>query len=248
MSLGSLFTEGLVRPLFNLLVGITNVWPTHSVGVSIIILTIIVRLLLLPPAVHQARQMQGNQERMHKVKQEIAKIKQRFQHDQAKQAQETMRLYREAGLNPARGCLPLVLQLPILIALYRVFLLGIGPETVHLLYPFVGQPLTAQLVFFGINLANSSPILAILAGISQLVLMKMSTPPTGASATQDEQAAQMVAAMQKNMLYVFPIMTVVISLQLPAALALYWTVSTVFGIGQQYAFKRYLNITSLAAT
>lgn len=247
MSLGDIFSQVFVRPIFNLLVGITNVMPGHEVAISIIIVTILVRLLLLPPAIHHARQLHRNQEKMKQVKEQLAHIQKKHKNDQAKKAEETMRIYREAGINPASGCLPLLIQLPILFALYRVFLLGIGPETFPLLYQFVGQPVNPQLVFVGLTLTEPSLALAVIAGAAQFILMRLAGPSSAAPAAQDDQAAQMMAAMQKNMLYIFPAMTVLIAAQLPAALGLYWVASTLFGIGQHYFFKKYLNVTGLPA-
>jgi YidC/Oxa1 family membrane protein insertase len=239
------YNELLFRPLFNLLVGITNILPTHNVGLSILAVTLIVRTLLLPPAIHQAKQMQANQNKMKELRHELKKIQQQHKHDAAKKAEATMALYRRAGINPASGCLPLLIQLPILIALYRVFLIGLGDETFQFLYPFVTRPEAVQLSFLGINLAQASLSLAIVAGVSQFILMRQVNPATQASLPADnEQSAQMMASMQKNMTYIFPVMTVFIAMQLPAALALYWVASTVFGILQQRLFKKYLNISS----
>jgi len=247
MSIGDIFSQILIRPLFNIVVGITNLMPSHEVAISIIIVTILVRLLLLPPAIHQARHMQRNQEKMKQVKEKLATIQEQHKHDQAKKAEETMRIYREAGINPASGCLPLLIQLPILLALYRVFLLGISPETYHLLYAFVSQPETARLTFLGLQLTEPSLLLAAIAGAAQFILMRLAGAPAPAPGAQDDQSAQMMAAMQKNMRYIFPAMTVLIAARLPAALGLYWVVSTLFGIAQQYLFKKYLNVSGFPA-
>ena len=247
--LSFIYNEVLLRPLFNLLVGITNVVPTHSVGFGILAVTLTVRLLLLPPALHHAKQMQANQKKMGGLQAELKKINHQYKNDAAKKAEATMALYRRAGVNPASGCLPLLIQLPILIALYRVFLIGIGPDTLHLLYSFIDPPATAQLMFIGINLTHPSIGLAVLAGLGQFVLMRQATPAAGKDQVSlgSDQSAQMMAGMQKNMAYIFPAMTVFIALQLPAALSLYWVASTVFGIVQQYLFKKYLNVASNVA-
>lgn len=242
-----IYQELLFRPLFNLLVVITDLVPGHVVGISILIVTIIVRLMLIPPSLHQARQMQKNQNKMADLKKELKKIQQQHAHDQTKKAEATMRLYKAAGINPASGCLPLLIQLPILIALYRVFLIGISPDTFQYLYGFIPAPDQVNLTFLTINLAQSSFVLAVLAGISQFLLMKMASPATPPAPTSDDQSAAMMASMQKNMAFIFPVMTVFISLKLPAALALYWVATTIFGIVQQYIFKKRLNITSPVA-
>lgn len=242
--LTSAYNTILFRPLFNLLVGITNILPGHSVGLSIIAVTILVRLVLLPPALHQARQMQTNQSKMGELKKELAKINEQHKDDKSKKAEATMKLYKEAGINPAGGCLPLIIQLPILLALYRVFLIGMGEDTWQHLYSFVSRPEVQQMTFVGIDLTQTSLLLAVIAGAGQFVLMKMSNLGAAPGPGANDDTAQMMSSMQKNMAYIFPAMTVFISLQLPAALALYWVASTFFGILQQYLFKKYLNITS----
>lgn len=242
-----IYNELLFRPLFNLLVIITGLLPGHNIGVSILIVTIIVRLVLVPPSLHQARQMQKNQTKMAELKNQLNKIKKKHANDKTKKTEETMRLYKEAGINPASGCLPLLIQLPILIALYRVFLIGVSPDTYHFLYSFVPPPSTVGLTLFSLDLTQSSLLLAVTAGVFQLILMKSVTPAQPLSQSDDDQSAQMMASMQKNMAFIFPIMTVFIAMQLPAALALYWVATTMFGIVQQYMFKKHLNIASPVA-
>lgn len=238
-----LYNEVLFRPLLNLLVGITNVLPGHSIGWAIIVVTLVVRLILLPSSLHHARQMQRNQEKMRGVQEKIGAMKKKHKKDPAKQAEETMRLYREAGLNPASGCLPLLIQLPILIALYRVFLVGLSPDTFQYLYGFVAQPAHIGFTFAGVNLTTPSLVLGIIAGLAQFIQMKWLSPqPAAPMPGGSEDAAAMMSSMQRNMMYIFPVMTIFISLQLPAALALYWAVSTLFGMAQQYIVKRTMHL------
>lgn len=241
------YNELLFRPLYNLLVVITNVLPGHNIGASILILTVLVRLVLLPASLHQAKHMQRNQSKMSALKQELDTIQKKYKNDKAKKAEATMQLYREAGINPASGCLPLLIQLPILIALYKVFYIGISQETYHFLYSFVGHPDTTQMWFAGMNLANTSVTLAVLSGILQFVLMRMASPAPAQASAADEKNVEMMASMQKNMSYMFPVMTVFIAIKLPAALSLYWVATTIFGIGQQYYFKKYLNVSGTVA-
>jgi YidC/Oxa1 family membrane protein insertase len=238
------YTELLFRPLFNLLVGITSFLPTHNVGVSILIVTCIVRVILLPSSIHQAKAMQNNQTKMGSVKKELKKINEKYKDNPAKKGEATMALYKEAGINPASGCLPLLIQLPILIALYRVFLTGMGPETNSFLYSFISRPESVNMTFINIDLTQSSLLLAIIAGIFQFILMRMASPASPPSPSSNDQSAAMMASMQKNMAYLFPAMTVFISMQLPAALALYWVASTMFGVAQQYYVKKKLNISN----
>lgn len=238
------YTEILFRPILNLLVGITNILPGHSVGWAIVIVTIIVRLVLLPSFLHQARSMRKNQDKMKEIQHRIDEIKKKHKNDKAKQGEETMKIYREAGINPASGCLPLLVQLPILIALYRVFFLGLTPDSYQFLYTFVAEPSALHFAFFGIDLGAPSLLLGVIAGIFQFIQMKYLSPQPQSSPGANEDAAKMMESMQKNMTYIFPAMTVFIALRLPAALALYWTISTLFGIVQQIIVKRSLKLQS----
>lgn len=239
------YTEILFRPLFNLLAGITNILPGHSMGLAIIGVTLIVRIILLPSSLHQARQAQKNQSKMGELQGRLKQIKEKHKNDRQKQAEETMALYKQAGVNPAAGCLPLLIQLPILLALYRVFLTNITPETFHFLYSFVAEPQTINLMFLGLDLAIPSLRLAILAGIAQFIQARFFAPKTDATATAgSEQSAQLMQSMQKNMAYIFPVMTVFIALQLPAALALYWIASTLFAVLQQYILRRTMKLSA----
>lgn len=236
--LSYVYTNLLFRPLFNLLVFITNILPTHAVGLSIILVTLVVRLILLPSTVHQLKQAQKNQEKMKDVQTKIKDIQKQHKDDKSKQAEATMQAYREAGVNPAAGCLPLLIQLPILIALYRVFLVGLGSETYHNLYSFISSPANIQTIFLGIPLNEPSLLLGIIAGSAQFILMKLSGTAPNMQPSANEDTAQVMQSMQRNMMYFFPVMTVFIALQLPAALSLYWVASTGFAILQQIILKK----------
>lgn len=240
------YLEFLWRPLFNLLVGLTNVIPGHYMWLGVVLVTLVVRLILLPLSLKQAKQTQKSQGKMAGLQVELKRIQEEHKNDKQKQAQETMALYRKAGVNPASGCLLLLIQLPILIALYRVFLTPIGPESAHLLYSFVHLPEMINLSFFGIMLTEPNLVLAIIAGIAQFVQVRFFSPapPPTAAGTADEDSAKMMAAMQKNMAYVFPVMTVFISLRLPSALPLYWIVSIGLAILQQKLLQKSLHLNS----
>lgn len=241
--LSQIYNEILFRPLFNLLVGVADLLPGHNLGLAILVVTVLVRLILLPFSLHQARHAAHQQKKMTDLKTELKKINERFQHDAAARSQATLELYRRAGLNPAAGCLPLLIQLPVLIALYRVFLSGVGPATAHYLYSFISLPTNLSPVFFSIDLTIPNLLLAILAGLTQFFQMR-TMQPTPSQPGADEKSAQMMATMQRNMAFIFPVMTVFITLRLPAALALYWVATTLFALGQQALLKRTLHVSS----
>lgn len=223
----------LYHPLFNALVFIYNYLPGHDFGIAIIILTVIIRLILYLPsvkAIKSQRAMSGLQPKMR----EVQKL---YKDDKEKQAQAIMELYRKEKVSPFSGCLPTIIQLPFLIALYRVFWKGFKPEELNNLYSFILNPGQINPVFLGIiNLASPNIILAIFAGILQFIQTKMVTPKS----PKKDAKSDFSQMMQTQMVYFFPVVTVLILLKLPAALGLYWIVSSLFSIVQQYVIlKKY---------
>ena len=221
-----IFNTILYRPLFNALVFLYQYLPGHDFGVAIIILTVIIRFLLYPLMVKSIR----SQKIMSELQPKIKEIQEKYKADKEKQTKEMMALYQKEKINPFGGCLPLLIQLPLLIALYRVFWKGLDPQAMALLYSFVPNPGTINPAFLGvINLSQSNIILAVLAGILQFFQSKMLMPQK-----KRNQTAQLSDMMQKQMLYFFPIITVLFLWKLPSAIGLYWIVTSLFSILQQY--------------
>ena len=220
----------LYQPLFNVLVLLYEYLPGHDFGVAVIVLTILIKLLFYPLGIQAIRSQRALSELQPKIKE----IQEKYKTDREKQGRAMMELYQKEKINPFSGCLPLLIQLPILIALYRVFWRGFQPEQMTYLYSFVSQPGLINPTFFGIvNLAQPSLFLAIFAGITQFIQTKMLTPKTPKSKSKDK-TSQFSNMMQKQMLYFFPIFTVFILLKMPSAIGLYWIVTTIFSIIQQY--------------
>ncbi|MEK7548343.1 MAG: YidC/Oxa1 family membrane protein insertase, partial [Patescibacteria group bacterium] len=222
------FTVILYQPLFNLLTFFSFLVPGHSIGWGIILLTIFIRLALWLP---QNKALKAPL-LMRQYADEIKAIQERFKDDRAAQSQAMLAFYREKGVNPLSGCLPLLIQLPILIVLYQVFIAGLHQTRQDLLYSFTPHQDSVNSLFLGIDLARPEPwILPITAALIQFFqsrqMMKMN-PPTVRS--KDDP----MAMMNKQMLYLFPIMTLFISRTLPAGLALYWAASGLVSIIQQY--------------
>ncbi|KKP88290.1 MAG: Stage III sporulation protein J [Berkelbacteria bacterium GW2011_GWA2_35_9] len=216
----------LYNPLYNLLIGLTLIIPGHSVGWAIIIITILIRLILLIPSsksIHQQKKVQ-------EIQPQLAKLKEEYKDDQKKLTQETLALYKKYQINPVGSCLPLLIQLPILIILYQVFIRGLSTASFHNLYSFIPQPESLNTNFFGLDLTKPDVwVLPILAGVSQFFQSWQLQPKNkNQSATNDPSAM-----MMKQMMYVFPVMTVLICRSLPSALPIYWVVSTLFSIVQQ---------------
>ncbi|PJE59800.1 MAG: hypothetical protein COU85_01685 [Candidatus Portnoybacteria bacterium CG10_big_fil_rev_8_21_14_0_10_44_7] len=224
-----LFNQILFVPIFNFLVWLYNILPGGDFGVAIIVLTLVVRLLLYPLAQKGIR----SQKALSELQPQIKTVQQKYKNSKEKQAQELMKLYKERGVNPASGCLPLIIQFPILIALFQVLRRGLNPETLQFLYPLVQNPQTINPMFLGlINLAVGSIFLAVLAGLTQFVQSKMILPKKIPG--QQTGRSDFASMMSKQMVYTMPVITVLIAARFPAGLALYWTVNNLFTIFQQY--------------
>jgi len=220
----------LYQPLFNALVLLYQYLPGHDFGIAVILLTLLIRLVFYPLMVQSIR----SQKALAELQPKIQEIQQKYREDKEKQVRSMMELYRKEKINPFGSFLPLLIQLPILVALYQVFWRGLRPEAMGSLYSFVPNPGTIDPAFLGlINLGQASLVLAVLAGITQFVQSKMMMPK-GQKLMRNDKTAQFSDMIQKQMLYFFPIFTVFILWRLPAAIGLYWIVTSLFSILQQY--------------
>lgn len=227
------FDTVLYQPLFNFLVLIYNYFPGHDFGISIIILTLVVRFLLYPTTVKAIK----TQKALGEIQPKLQEIQKKYKDDKEKQVKETLNLYKQAKVNPLGSLLPILLQLPLLIALYRVFWDGFKPEALVNLYSFVFNPGYINPSFLGlVDLSKPSLILAIIAGIFQFVQSKTAMPNIKKA---DGKGPDFANIMQKQMIYFFPFLTVIILMGLPSALGLYWAVGSIFMVVQQYLiFKK----------
>ena len=230
-----MFTTILVRPLFNILFSIYAVIPGHDFGVAIILLTLLVRIILWPLVTRQLH----SQKVMQQLQPEVAKLKKQANGDRQKETQLLMELYKEKGTSPFAPLLPMLIQLPLLFAFYVVLRDAVKPgEISHLAYPFVQHlGMVANIIhnhtpfnptLFGVvNLTKSSVIIAAVAGLAQFYQAKQLQPQTMAAAGDQ-------AKLMSNMILLFPVITFVVGLQLPSALALYWVVTSLAAAFQQY--------------
>ncbi len=221
-------------PLYNALVFLTTLLG-GNIGLGVIALTLVVKLVLSPLA-HASIKSQIEQKKLQPL---VDKLKKEHP-DQKEQSAKLMELYKEHKTNPFAGCLLLILQLPVIIALYRVFL-GSATLTAVGLYPFVHLPAVVHTVFLGINMSARNVVLAILAGLSQFLQMHFSPAmqnipkPTNT----DDKGALMASSMTTSMKYTMPLMIAFFGYAVPAAVTLYWIISNVFMIAQeQYVVRR----------
>jgi len=228
-----MFTTILVKPLFNLLMLLYSVIPGHDFGVAIIVMTILVRLALWPILSSQLR----SQKKLQALSPEVAKIKKQAKGDKQLESKLLMEMYKEREINPFASLIPLLVQLPLFLALYIALRDVIKPgEIAHLIYPglrhlgtiknILAQPSTFKPWFLGIfDLAKVSPVLALVAGVTQFFQTKQLIP----KAAPGDSQAQAMAATTK----IFPVLTFIIGLRLPSALALYWAMASGVAIIQQ---------------
>lgn len=231
--IGSIFNAILYQPLFNGLILIYNYLPGHDFGLAIILLTIIIRLVLYPVSVKAL----NSQKALQKLQPQLQEIQKKYKDDKEAQAKETLELYRKENINPFSGLLLAIIQIPILIALYQVFWHGLKPGELGNLYGFVTNPGHINAMFVGLlDLSKPNVIFAVVAGVLQFFQTKMLLPAKDPSKPKQNDMASM---MQTQMVYFFPFITIIILFKLPSALGLYWIVSGIFTIAQQYLiFKK----------
>jgi YidC/Oxa1 family membrane protein insertase len=241
--MGAIFTTVLVQPILNLLVWLYNVIPGNDLGIAIIILTVLVKAILYPLTKSQIKQQRALQE----LQPKIDEIRKRLKDDKEAQAKELMDLYRKEKVNPTSSCLPLLIQLPIFIGLYTALRDGLGSKSFELLYPMVANPGTIKTMMLGIiDLAKPNYVLAVLAGAIQFwqswqIMRKPSPaapPPPEVDHKEGAKDESMAATMNKQMMYIMPLVTVFIGISLPGGLTLYWLVMSLLTVAQQALFLR----------
>jgi len=223
----SIFDTIFYKPLFNILILFYQYIPGHDFGMAIILLTVLIRVLLYPLGATAIKSQKVFQDIQPKIKE----IQKKYKDDKEKQMQLTLELYKEAKINPFSSIFPLLIQLPILYALYRVFWKGFNIAEMVNVYSFIPKPESINPTFLGlISLDKPFWILAVLCGIAQFFQIKMMTPPT----KKGGEADKFSAILQKQTLYFFPVIIVAMLSRIPSAIGLYWLVTTVFSIIQQY--------------
>lgn len=219
------------QPILNVLVFLYN--NTADLGVAIILLTVIIKAALWPLSQKAIK----SQTELQAIQPKIDELKKKYANDKAGLGQATMDLYKEHKINPLSSCLPLLIQLPFLFAVFRVLRNGLLKD-LGLVYFFLIKPENFNALSFGfMDLSKPVIYLAVLAGIAQFIQSKMMLAKQKKSnigqKTPDAQE-DMASIMNKQMTYIFPVMTVIIGISLPGGLTLYWFMFTVLTILQQF--------------
>lgn len=234
--MASFFETIFYQPVLNLFIFIYNLTPGYEISLAVIFFAIAIKLILLPFA-HKAlisqKALQDLQPKLEALKKEHADNKEQL-------TMAMMSLYKDNKVNPFSSCLLMLVQLPFFIAVFNMFKNELSGARVDLLYPFITNPGSINTnSFFAVNFAEPNLILALLSGLAQFAQVKMmpqQTPTITSEGSKDENLATM---MNKQMMYIFPVLTVFVCLSLPSGLAFYWLVITLLTIlHQELLFKR----------
>lgn len=251
-----LFFTVFYEPLYNGLIFLVSVIPGADIGVAVILLTLLVKFILFPLS-HKSSKSQAD---MKKIEPDVKALQEKHKGDKEALAKKTMELYKEKGVNPFSGCLPIILQLPIIIALYWVFSKGlaVSPDIAGTLpslagyingalldsgplYSFVHMPDFLKTEFLGlIDMTGKSAVLAAIAGLAQFYQMKRAFPGAGklTLASTGSFKEDFSRNMAFQMRYILPVFVAVFAYTISAAVALYWAVSSIFTLLQEEMIRR----------
>jgi len=233
--MGNIFTTLFYQPILNLLVFLYNITPFNDFGVAVVLLTVIIKLVFWPLGSKAIKSQKALQD----LQPKIDEIKKKYKDDKMASSQAIMALYKDNKVNPFSSCLPLLIQLPFLWAVFRIFSKGVS-NNLELVYSFIHRPEVINTISFGfLDLSQPNTYLAVLAGAAQFWQAKMMSTKKPAVNTEGSKDENMMAIMNKQMLYIMPAVTVFIGLSLPGGLTLYWFVITLFTAFQQLVtFKK----------
>lgn len=252
-------TAIIYQPLYNVLLFFYSIIPDF--GISIILLTLLVRFALVPIYKKQL----ATQKTMQILQPKIKALNEKYKNNKEQQTKALMELYKEHKANPFSGCLPIIVQMFFLFGIFRV-LTNIskdgGVVSVIDKYSFIGSPEKINTLFLGfIDLASTNAIylktffhdislvitsnpshvlLAILAAVAQYfqTKMMMANQPAQKTENSDSQQPDIAQMMSKQMLVIGPLLTLYMGIQFPAGLALYWLTGTLFMLIQQVMLEK----------
>ncbi|MFZ1626549.1 MAG: YidC/Oxa1 family membrane protein insertase [Candidatus Moraniibacteriota bacterium] len=236
--MGEIFHAIIYQPLYNAVIYFYAGLPIQDFGIAIVLTTILIKAAFFSLSRMQIEQ----QKRMQDIQPKLKAIQEKYKTDKAEQTKAIMACYKENKVNPFSGCLPLIIQLVFFITFYRV-IININTNGLVVngadVYSFVPNPGEIKHLAFGfLDMVKASPVLGAMAALAQYYQTKMILPQTGASSGKKPEKADgdmpdMAAIMGKQMLYLGPALVFFFSFQFPAALSLYWFVSTLLAWLQQ---------------
>jgi YidC/Oxa1 family membrane protein insertase len=236
---GIIWNTALYQPIYNILILLIGFMPFHDLGMAIILLTIIIRTLLLVPS-HKALK---SQRKLQEIQPHLTHLREKHKDNQEMLAKETMAIWKEHKVNPFGSCLPLLIQFPILIALFYVIQTGLNPDNAYLLYePLKGFSVSnINVMFMGfLDLTKVNAFaLPLFVGAMQFLQMKLAMAKSEKNKAKDTKPKKNETEIMNNMmLYIMPVMIAVFTASVPAGVGLYWSVSTMYGIVQQLVVNK----------
>jgi YidC/Oxa1 family membrane protein insertase len=234
---GWLWSTIIYQPIYNALIFFTSIVPGNNLGLAIILLTILIRTLLLLPNQKALK----SQKKLQNLQPKLAELKEKHGGDQQKMAAETLSLYKEHKVSPFGSCLPLLIQLPILIGLFNVIQTGIDPGSSYLLYPPLANFDLSQVQtnFYGLLELTKIDfiVLPILVGLLQFLQLRLSMGMGKKSKTEKKPKSEMEMA-NRTMTIIMPFMIGFFTASVPSGVGLYWAFSTIYGICQQLVVNK----------
>jgi len=223
-------------PIYNGLVFFIGVVPNADVGIAIVLITILVKLVIFPLSKKAVR----TQMIMKRLEPTLKKLKEKYKDDKQKQAEQMMLIYKENEINPLSSLGLILIQLPLIFALYWAFFRGglpvIDPEV---LYSFINIPGKVNMDFLGIvDMAGKSLLFAAGAGITQYYQISLTLPKIKERKDNATLKEDLARSFQLQMKYVMPAFVFMVAYFISAAVALYWLTSNIFAIGQEFVIRK----------
>lgn len=238
-----LYNTYLYYPLYNALIYIIGAIPNHDIGIAVVILTLVVKLILFP----LSKKSVITQIKMKQLDPELKALQKQYKGNRQELSQQLMIFYKKNGLNPFSGLFLIILQIPVILALYQVFYSKDLHEGASFLYSFVTFPASINSLFLGIfdlTIAHSIT-LALLVGISQFIQALLVIPPHNKDTHDATDMGQNIAkSMNTQMKYVMPVFVAIIAYSLPSVVSIYWITSNLFAIAQELYFRKTVRRTS----
>jgi len=235
-----MFHTFFVQPIFNLLIFIYNILPIKDIGIAAIILVILVRLILFP----FFKKSFTTQKKISEISPQIKEVQEKYKKDLKKQAEELQKLYKKHKINPSHTFLLFLVQLPIIIALYKVFLSGFSQEIVKKeIYSFIKAPQDINTLFIGIlNLSQKNSLFAMFVALVQFFQTKFSSKSIpqqkNFSSEKEKKIFEFSQIFQKQMNFFMPLFTFFILSTLPSIIALYWLTTNLFSFLEYFMVKK----------
>jgi len=244
----NIFELLVTDPILNLLILLYNVLFSNF-GLAIIALTFVLKIITIPlstPSIKMAKKQK-------EIAPELKELKDKYGKDKKLMAQKQMELYQKHGINPASGCLPQILQIVIIFSLYNVFIKVLSPEmgginyiNENVYFNFLkftqGTTLNTSFLYLDLSLPDKTLILPILAAVAQFISSKMLMPQTQAmldsSKETEGKSDDFMYNMQKQMVFMAPIMTILVGIRFASGLVLYWFVSTLLASATQFILTK----------